>query len=185
MSILSRRVLILNKDWTAIGTCSVRRAIKLISNFDDKGTPKATAIDENIYEYVWEEWLELEPGEFFVSSVSKKVKAPSVILCRTKALPRLYSGFTRTGAFLRDNYTCQYCDKKINKKDITIDHVIPRCKGGKDNWFNCVSCCTNCNNFKGDRTPEEANMELAKEPSRPPLIMCEEPMPELWKKFIK
>ena len=184
MNILRKRVLVLNKDWTAIGTCTVQRAMKLMFNIGEDGTPKAKAVAEDLSECSWEEWLEINPGDNFIRSVNKNIKAPQVIVCRTKVVPRLYANFTRAGVFLRDGSNCQYCNKHISGKNLTIDHVLPRCRGGKHNWYNCVTSCVKCNNYKGDMTPEEAGMKLLKVPGKPPLIMCEGPIPELWKKFI-
>jgi 5-methylcytosine-specific restriction endonuclease McrA len=70
----------------------------------------------------------------------------------------------RKNIFRRDDYNCQYCDVKLNSENATIDHVLPRCRGGKHEWNNVVTCCLKCNRKKGDKTPQEANMPLAKLP---------------------
>jgi len=72
---------------------------------------------------------------------------------------------TRKSIFTRDGYRCVYCG--TNHLPLTIDHVIPRVRGGKDEWDNLVCCCTKCNNLKGDRTPEEAGFTMAVRPRRP------------------
>ncbi|MGH3282854.1 MAG: HNH endonuclease, partial [Trebonia sp.] len=72
---------------------------------------------------------------------------------------------TRREVFLRDNYTCQYCGKQ--SRDLTIDHVMPRHRGGPHRWENLVSACRSCNHRKGGRLPEEARMTLLREPSQP------------------
>jgi hypothetical protein len=64
----------------------------------------------------------------------------------------------------RDNHTCQYCGAK---DDLTIDHIIPSSRGGKDEWSNLVCCCISCNSKKGNKTPEEANMMLRSKPKVP------------------
>jgi 5-methylcytosine-specific restriction endonuclease McrA len=61
-------------------------------------------------------------------------------------------------------YTCQYCHKTLNSGELTLDHVIPRSRAGETTWENLVACCHPCNNRKGNRTPEEANMRLARAP---------------------
>ena len=71
---------------------------------------------------------------------------------------------TRNMIYKRDGYSCQYCG---STRDLTIDHVIPRSKGGQDTWENLVAACKNCNQVKGEKTPEEANMPLLKKPKRP------------------
>ena len=71
---------------------------------------------------------------------------------------------SRKNIFRRDNYNCQYCDVKLNSENATVDHVIPRCRGGKHEWGNVVTCCLKCNRKKGNKTPHEANMPLCKTP---------------------
>lgn len=74
--------------------------------------------------------------------------------------------FSRTGVFRRDNYTCGYCGKKSGENR-TWDHIIPRSQGGEDSWLNAITACFKCNNKKGNRTPQEANMPLLWEPKIP------------------
>jgi 5-methylcytosine-specific restriction endonuclease McrA len=68
----------------------------------------------------------------------------------------------------RDNYTCQYCGHV--SRDLTVDHVVPRSMGGGDTWENLVACCRRCNLIKGDRTPQQAGMKLARKPRRPNFV---------------
>ena len=70
----------------------------------------------------------------------------------------------RKNVFKRDDYKCQYCAVKLDSETATIDHVLPRCRGGKHEWGNIVTCCLKCNRKKGDKTPHEANMPLVKLP---------------------
>lgn len=71
---------------------------------------------------------------------------------------------SRKNVFKRDDYCCQYCSIKLDSETATIDHVLPRCKGGRHEWTNIVTCCLRCNRKKGNRTPTEANMPLNKIP---------------------
>ena len=71
---------------------------------------------------------------------------------------------SRKNIFKRDNYICQYCEIKLDTETATVDHVVPRCRGGKHEWNNVVTCCLKCNRKKGDKTPTEANMPLKKTP---------------------
>ena len=71
---------------------------------------------------------------------------------------------TRKNIMKRDNYTCQYCYVELDKCTPTIDHILPRARGGKHEWTNVVACCIKCNRKKGNRTPEEANMPLIRKP---------------------
>ena len=75
--------------------------------------------------------------------------------------------FNRSDLYLRDCGTCQYCEKKLSRESATIDHVIPRSKGGQTTWENCVISCSDCNTKKGNKSLSETNMRLLKIPSRP------------------
>ncbi len=81
----------------------------------------------------------------------------------TKRVVRL----TKHNLYLRDKGKCQYCDKRMTKDEATIDHVIPRSKGGKHTWDNVVLCCLGCNQYKGDDLLENAGVRLKKKPYAP------------------
>ena len=70
---------------------------------------------------------------------------------------------TRGGVLRRDGHTCAYCYERAD----TVDHLLPRSRGGGDTWFNLVAACQSCNGLKGDRTPQEARMSLVREPFEP------------------
>ncbi len=82
-----------------------------------------------------------------------------------KAVP-----WSKPNVHTRDNHTCQYCKTKLSKKELTIDHVIPRDYGGKNGWTNCVTACFPCNNKKRNRTPSEAHMYLKRQPYQPTIM---------------
>jgi len=87
-----------------------------------------------------------------------------VVLKKYVYFPRRELSPTRKNILKRDSQTCQYCKGGLNSENCTIDHVLPRSRGGKHIWENVVSCCLRCNRKKGDRTPQEANMPLEKTP---------------------
>lgn len=95
---------------------------------------------------------------------------------------------TRMNIYWRDNHHCQYCGEKFAHSQLTLDHVIPKSRGGQKSWENIVTACAPCNQLKANRTPYEANMTLIKEPSRPAFnIVRTVPsanIPDSWKKFI-
>jgi 5-methylcytosine-specific restriction endonuclease McrA len=78
--------------------------------------------------------------------------------------------FSKNNVLARDKWTCQYCLKKFHPDKLTLDHVLPKSRGGPTTWENIVACCDECNGKKGSRTPVEARMELKKKPSRPEWI---------------
>ena len=75
--------------------------------------------------------------------------------------------FERKLVYARDAWTCQYCGRRFHEDDLSFDHVQPQSRGGKTNWVNIVTACSACNNKKDDRTPEEAGMELLRQPRKP------------------
>lgn len=77
------------------------------------------------------------------------------------------TAYNRGVVLARDAYVCQYCDRRLAFRDATIDHVVPRSRGGKNHWTNCVASCKTCNRRKNDRTPEEAGMMLLRRPGLP------------------
>jgi 5-methylcytosine-specific restriction endonuclease McrA len=78
--------------------------------------------------------------------------------------------FSRNNILMRDQHTCQYCGRKRNKNELTLDHVTPVVQGGKKTWDNIVAACIQCNQKKGGRTPHEAGMGLINKPSYPKLL---------------
>ena len=100
-----------------------------------------------------------------IKTTSGIFKLPKhIILKKYVYLPYKEFSPCRKNIFRRDDYICQYCGIQLDRNTATVDHVIPRCRGGNHNWNNVVCCCLKCNRKKGDRTPVEANMELMKEP---------------------
>lgn len=108
-----------------------------------------------------------------VHSVSLSFQLPRII--RLKRIVREISqsaqiAYSKKNVMIRDDYTCQYCVKKLNAKTATIDHVMPKARGGQNTWLNTVVACRRCNNRKDCRTPEEARMKLLKEPKAPKIL---------------
>jgi 5-methylcytosine-specific restriction endonuclease McrA len=95
--------------------------------------------------------------------------------------------FSRRNVFKRDRFRCQYCRKRCESEDLTIDHVVPRSQGGTSCWMNCVLACIECNKRKADRTPEQAAMPLYKQPVQPqwkPVYAARGPRIDSWAKFL-
>jgi 5-methylcytosine-specific restriction endonuclease McrA len=138
-------VLVLNQNYEPLNVCAARRAFILV----DRG--KAEVV---------------EHGDGALRSASFAFPLPSVIrMVYLIRRPRPQVRLTRREVFQRDRYTCQYCGKQA--RDLTLDHVIPRHRGGKHTWENLVAACTVCNHRKAGRTPAEARMKLLRQPERP------------------
>ena len=96
-----------------------------------------------------------------IHSVSFTIKLPSVVrLLRLVKKPKTPVKFSRQNIYARDKYSCQYCGGRFSSEDLTYDHIIPKSRGGKTNFENCVTACKACNLRKGGRTPSEAKMYL-------------------------
>jgi 5-methylcytosine-specific restriction endonuclease McrA len=102
---------------------------------------------------------------------SENVSLPVPLVIRlvyfVKIPRRISLPVTRRGVLSRDHYTCQYCGTTPLRKNLTVDHVIPRSRGGKTIWKNVVTACEKCNGRKGNRTPAEAGLKLLTQPIRP------------------
>ena len=110
----------------------------------------------------------VEEYEEDISSPSVTFKIPSVIVLKTIVKYFDYQiSPNRTNIIWRDNNSCQYCSKKMQSSELTMDHVLPKSRGGDNTWTNLVACCKKCNQKKRDRTPEEAGMKLRKKPLKP------------------
>ncbi len=143
-AIMQEPVLVLNATFEPINVTAVRRAMVLLL----KGVAQAE---------------ELNHAE--VHSATKVHKVPSVIrLLAYRHIPQQTRALSRKNILLRDHNTCQFCGGAFPASDLTLDHVVPRSRGGRSSWENLVACCYGCNNRKGDRTPEEAGLQLVRRP---------------------
>lgn len=109
----------------------------------------------------------LKYSDKVIRSVGGAFRLPAVLVLM-RVVRSVYKNkvpFNRKNLLIRDRFVCAYCG--ISGKRLTIDHVIPRSKGGKTDFDNCVVCCEDCNNRKGSGTPREAGMYLAKRPYQP------------------
>jgi 5-methylcytosine-specific restriction endonuclease McrA len=161
---LSDQTLVLNKNWFPIQTTTVRNAICLLF------TGAARAIDTDTFEiHDFEAWHGLDPGTArTIETVDRRIRIPEVILLtRYGRIPTRHVAFSRRNLYRRDNSTCQYCCERLSASELTIDHVIPRSRGGRTSWDNCVVACGACNRRKGDRTLEETKMKLLRLPRAP------------------
>ena len=144
-SLLDNSVLVLNQNYEPLSVCSVRRAMLLIMR------GKAEAV---------------EKLEAVVRSVSQEFAVPSVVrLERYIYAPRRRVVLSKRNVLKRDRNQCQYCGRHDGK--LTIDHVVPRTRGGPSTWENMVCACSACNNKKGERRPEQVGMKLRRTPKRP------------------
>jgi 5-methylcytosine-specific restriction endonuclease McrA len=161
------RVLVLNATYEPINVCTVRRAVVLLLK------DKAEVI---------------EHGDWELHSATRTVARPVVIrLVSYVRIPRdtHRRKITRRAVFARDDWTCQYCG---SRSSLTVDHVIPRSKGGASSWENIVASCAPCNRRKGNALPRQAGMRLLKQPRTPGqnvFIQVASPtIPAAWRQYL-
>jgi 5-methylcytosine-specific restriction endonuclease McrA len=188
---LEQQVLVLNRLWQAVNVCSVRRAVTLL--FQGHAQVVMDVGDGSFQTYSFREWRDISSAETEAESIhtiSFKIRVPRVILLLVfDQLPAKEVKFTRHNIFERDKNTCQYCGRIFERKDLNLDHVVPRDRGGPTTWENIVCSCIPCNTRKGNRTPQEAGLRLVRKPRRPkwrPFLHVQVGLPahDQWRHFI-
>lgn len=156
MNAVIKRSLLLNSNGEPLQFISEIRAIKLM--LSGRAELQAGMTGEPSY---WE-------GEY--SAMSFKFKLPAVLRLKNyivRRIDRKPPRFQKRVLFNRDAWSCQYCGIELTYSAITVDHIIPVCKGGPTSWKNCVAACKACNRKKGGKTLEECDMKLKKKPTEP------------------
>lgn len=135
---MNNAVLVLNQNYEALNVCDVRRALVLILG------GKADILEQRTQ---------------YLHTTSRVFHVPSVIRLRAFVRrPRPRVKLSRREIFIRDRFTCQYCG--CLEKDLTVDHIVPRSRGGRHEWTNVVTSCKACNHRKGSKSVQDARMEL-------------------------
>ena len=142
--VLHAPVLVLNSSYEPINVCAARRAIVLVL--------KGVAMTEEV-------------NGHSLHAARVAIRLPSVIrLLEYRRIPHQTRALSRKNILLRDRNSCQYCGEVLPSAELTLDHVIPRSRGGASTWENLVACCHSCNRRKGNQFPNEAGMKLMREP---------------------
>ncbi|HEX3871258.1 MAG TPA: HNH endonuclease [Pirellulales bacterium] len=193
---LSSSVLVLNRFYMAVHVVNVRRAFTLL--FRELAEVVHLEEQGQFANYNFESWREIselkanfkEPHQDWIRAVNFEIQVPRVIRLLTyDRLPKQVVRFNRRNIFARDGNRCQYCGRRFPTSELSLDHVIPRSRGGQTTWENIVCSCVKCNVRKGGRTPTEAHMHLIKSPVKPkrsPLLSMKlgNPKYESWKTFL-
>ena len=156
------RVLVLNSDYTPINVTSLVRGFILV----DKGKAEL-----------------LKTGTTPIISGDKKYDRPLIIRLLSYVRFRIKSlRINRQRIFKRDNFRCAYCD---SQKNLTIDHILPKSRGGDNSWINLITCCRNCNRYKDNKTPEEAGLKLKIKPYEPSIFsdVINPNISQIWEEF--
>jgi 5-methylcytosine-specific restriction endonuclease McrA len=141
-------VLVLNATFEPISVVSTRRAVILLLK------EKA-------------ELVEAAEAELRAESLSMRMPLVIRLVYFVRIPYKVSLPVTRRTVLARDHYTCQYCGRQPARKDLTVDHIVPRSRGGRTTWDNVVTACQRCNGHKGNRTPDEAGMDVLCQPARP------------------
>jgi CRISPR/Cas system Type II protein with McrA/HNH and RuvC-like nuclease domain len=153
-------VLVLNADYTPLNLTTPRRGFILV----DKGKAEIVKPDESPILSSYKEYVR-----------PLIIRLLNYIKYHTKKLK-----MNRHRIFKRDNHQCVYCG---SRRDLTLDHVIPKSRGGSNDWMNLVTSCSKCNVKKADRTPEEARMKMSHNPFEPTLINENKVVLKIWEEF--
>ena len=182
-------VLVLNRNWQAINVRTPKDA------FCQMATNVATGLDidgDAIRPVKWDEWINLPVRECDLAArtVDREVRVPTVVIAVNYArVPMKRPAFSARSIRLRDGDRCQYSGRMLRPHEGSVDHIVPRARGGRDSWENCVWACRELNNRKADRLPHEAGLTLIREPSVPrplpvsALIRNAHDIPE-WEMFL-
>lgn len=192
---LDSSVLVLNRLYLAVHVIGVRRAFGLLF----RELAEVVHFEDGAFaNYGFQAWCEIsqlradgkQPHDDWIRAVSFEVQVPRVIrLLRYDRLPRQELHLNRRNVLARDGNRCQYCARHFPSHLLSIDHVVPRSRGGVTSWENLVCACLACNIRKGGRTPQEAKMKLARRPFKPkrnPLLLLklENPKYASWKTWL-
>ncbi len=192
---LSYSVLVLNRYYAAVRITTVRRAFVLLY----REMAEVIHLEDGQYaNYDFQSWCEVSEllagqkngHDDWVRAVSFEIRVPRVVrLLRFDRLMLPAPRFNRRNLLARDGHRCQYCGSHYPSSQLSLDHVIPRSRGGETNWDNVVCSCLSCNTRKGGRTPNEARMHLIRSPARPkhcPQLTMKlgNPRYESWKTFV-
>ena len=163
--VLSTPTLVLNKNWQPVHVTTAHRAVVML------WSESAQVVCPDTYQqYSWEEWILLPPapGALIIRTGKLKFGVPDAVrLENYSGMPLKQVTFNRQNLFKRDHHTCSYCNVQPGHGGLTIDHVVPRSRGGANSWTNCVAACYHCNTKKADKTLDEARMKLRRPPTRP------------------
>jgi 5-methylcytosine-specific restriction endonuclease McrA len=195
-SALSCSVLVLNRLYMAVHVVNIRRAFGLLC----RELAEVIHLEDGKFAtYTFQSWREIsesraeckQPHDDWIRSVNFEIQVPRVIrLLAFDRLPKQKLHLNRRNVLARDSHICQYCGRHFPTHLLSIDHVVPRSRGGETTWENVVCACLTCNVKKGGRTPTEARMKLIETPVRPKrnpqlLLRLNNPKYATWRTWLE
>ena len=185
---LHQPVLVLNRYWQPVHSCTARRAVKLLWLGRAQVVAGQPGGGYDLYDL--RQWIAGTAGgglaRIHLRSACGLFGVPEVIaLTGYDRVPRKRVRLNRRNVFVRDGYTCQYCAREFSERELNLDHVRPRKAGGAMTWENIVTSCIRCNSRKGSKLPDEANMHPLRQPKAPGWspIYGRDPAYESWLHF--
>jgi len=172
-------VLVLNSGWLPIGVKRLKEAISAVYENKDWQLVQIDYIDDEplIQPVGWNDWMYLDVPEYCkgIHTIRGIIRQPTVIISKTYSKVNFCKlRPNKRGIYDRDRGVCQYTRKKLTRSNCSIDHIVPKSRGGKDTWENMVLCDKEVNNKKGSKLPDEFYLQVIKEPKAPgPLPMVE------------
>lgn len=189
-ALMDRPVLTLNRQWVPVHTSTVKEAIGLVAKGAAKIIEPDTYMTHDLSSWDAVSKARSAVGDRLIHSQHLAILVPEVILLTSyEGMAERGVVFSRKNLFKRDRFTCRYCGAQPGPAELTVDHVLPRSRGGLSSWTNCVLACVACNAKKADKTPTEAGMKLrgtAKKPTWKMLaqVAPRSPRPESWNAFL-
>lgn len=193
---LDSSVLVLNRLYVAVRIVNVRRAFCLLCRDLAEVIHNEDGRFANFNFESWREWCEMrlesrQTHEDWIRAVNFEIQVPRVIrLLQYDRIPKQQLHLSRRNVLARDGHMCQYCGRHLPTHQLSLDHVVPRSRGGQTTWENVVCACLPCNVRKGGRTPHEAKMKLVRAPAKPqrnPMlaIKLKNPKYESWRSWLE
>jgi len=170
---LDASVLVLNKLYLPIHIVNARRAFAMLC----REVAEVVLLEDDRFEtHDFESWRELsalrdqfpDDDHDYVRAVNFEIRVPKIVrLLFYDRLPQRAVKFNRRNVYARDENRCQYCGRRFPTSELTLDHVVPRARGGRSTWDNLVCCCVECNARKGGRLPQQVGLKLVRKPYKP------------------
>lgn len=185
-SILDKQIVLkLNANYQAVAFITIKEAVTFLCS-EQNGEHPGFALDcemgkneegnpEMSYSrpVAWEDWVKLpvRDSDLAINTGRGQIRAPLIVVCsRYRKVPQRTTRWSTGNVHKRDNYTCGYTGERLTHSTASVDHVIPRSRGGRDSFENTVSCHKRINLMKANRTPEEAGLKLLRKPKAPPTL---------------
>lgn len=172
----------LNRNWKVVDTaivgdalidlCAGKNSYALDISYDPLPDGRPDVSTAQIRTVDWEEWITLpvRPWDFSIKTIRMEIRVPTVLVAKNYAkIPKIRFGKNPSAEQIRirDSNRCQYTGKKLKKGEGSLDHVIPKSRGGGNTWENLVYACKEINTMKSDKTPSEAGLRLLSTPTKP------------------